>query len=46
MTWDETCASKDKKQTNKDKMANYTLMAFNNEVSDSTKTPLLNNEIT
>ena len=35
--WDESSSSEDEKQTNKDKVMNYVLMAFDNEV---TKTPL------
>lgn len=33
------------KQINKDKVVNYTLMAFNDEVNDSIKTPLPYNEL-
>ena len=45
-TWDESSTSKDEEQTNEDEVTNYALVAFNNEVSDLTKTPLLYYEIT
>ena len=41
--WDELSSSEDEKQTNKDKVANYALIAFDDEV---TKTPLVYFEIT
>ena len=43
IAWDESSLSDDEKQTNKDKVANYALMTFDDEV---TKTPLIYFEIT
>ena len=46
MIWDESSTFGDDEQTDKEKVANYTLVAFRNEISDLTKTPLLYYEIT
>ena len=46
VTWDESSTSKDEEQTDKEEVANYTLVAFHNEASNLTKTPLLYYEIT
>ncbi len=46
VTWETSSTSEDKEQTNKDKVVNYALVALDNEVNDSSETPLLYYEIT
>ena len=45
VTWDESSASKDEKQTNESEVANYALVAFDDEVCDSIETSLLYNKL-